>query len=226
MAGLESDRLKEIVMLQLSIGTGKQIARFSYTYIRYKQDSLMEMKNTYWRFVAMIATSMIAMFGLMYLNTYALEHVRWSETRFYMTFIMGATMAIIMLGFMLNMYKDTKINLAIVAGSLLVFASALWLVRSQATVEDKSWMSAMIPHHSIAILTSERANIEDVRVRELADGIIEAQRREIKEMDWLIDDIAKNGPVTSQADAASRPVPAFVSGLQPNELAESNNSGN
>jgi|TARA_R110001606_G_scaffold186245_3_gene333721 hypothetical protein len=177
----------------------------------------MEMKNTYWRFAAMIATSMIAMFGLMYLNTYALEHVRWSETRFYMTFIMGAAMAIIMLGFMLNMYKDTKINLAIVAGSLLVFASALWLVRSQATVEDKSWMSAMIPHHSIAILTSERANIKDVRVRELADGIIEAQRREIKEMEWLIDDIARNGPVTSQADAASRPVPAFASSLQPNE---------
>jgi hypothetical protein len=175
------------------------------------------MKNTYWRFAAMIATSMIAMFGLMYLNTYALEHVRWSETRFYMTFIMGAAMAIIMLGFMLNMYKDTKINLAIVAGSLLVFASALWLVRSQATVEDKSWMSAMIPHHSIAILTSERANIKDVRVRELADGIIEAQRREIKEMEWLIDDIARNGPVTSQADAASRPVPAFASSLQPNE---------
>ena len=177
----------------------------------------MEMKNTYWRFAAMIATSMIAMFGLMYLNTYALEHVRWSETRFYMTFIMGAAMAIIMLGFMLNMYKDTKINLAIIAGSLLVFASALWLVRSQATVEDKSWMSAMIPHHSIAILTSERANIKDVRVRELADGIIEAQRREIKEMEWLIDDITRNGPVTSQADAASRPVPAFASSLQPNE---------
>ena len=177
----------------------------------------MEMKNTYWRFAAMIATSMIAMFGLMYLNTYALEHVRWSETRFYMTFIMGAAMAIIMLGFMLNMFKDTKINLAIIAGSLLVFASALWLVRSQATVEDKSWMSAMIPHHSIAILTSERANIKDVRVRELADGIIEAQRREIKEMEWLIDDITRNGPVTSQADAASRPVPAFASSLQPNE---------
>ena len=80
----------------------------------------MEMKNTYWRFAAMIATSMVSMFGLMYLNTYAFEHVRWSETRFYMTFIMGAAMAIIMLGFMLSMYKNTKINLSIVAGSLVV----------------------------------------------------------------------------------------------------------
>jgi DUF305 family protein family protein len=186
----------------------------------------MEMKSKYWRFAAMIATSMIAMFGLMYLNTYAFEHVRWSETRFYMTFIMGAAMAIIMLGFMLNMYKDTKINLAIVAVSLAVFALALWLVRSQATIEDKSWMSAMIPHHSIAILTSERANIEDVRVRELADAIIEAQRREIKEMDWLIDDIAENGPVTNQAEASARPLPDFESSLQATEPAGSDVSEN
>lgn len=186
----------------------------------------MEMKNTYWRFAAMIATSMVSMFGLMYLNTYAFEHVRWSETRFYMTFIMGAAMAIIMLGFMLSMYKNTKINLSIVAGSLVVFAAALWLVRSQATVEDKSWMSAMIPHHSIAILTSERANLEDVRVRELADAIIAAQRREIKEMDWLIDDIAKNGPATSQADATTRPVPDFESSQQSKTPAGSNANEN
>jgi uncharacterized protein (DUF305 family) len=67
----------------------------------------------------------------------------------------------------------------------------------------------MIPHHSIAILTSERANIDDVRVRELADEIIRAQRREIKEMEWLIDDIAANGTAENQAEAETRPVPDF-----------------
>ena len=166
-------------------------------------------KTNYWRFAAMIATSMIAMFGLMYLNTYEWGHARWSETRFYMTFIMGAAMAAIMLSFMLGMYKNNKINLGIFAGSAAVFLLALLLVRSQTTVQDKSWMSAMIPHHSIAILTSERAEIEDVRVRKLADDIIKAQRREIKEMDWLIEDIKKNGPATTQITADTRPVPAF-----------------
>jgi len=169
----------------------------------------MEMKNTYWRFAAMISTSTLVMLGLMYLNTYAFEHIRWSETRFYMALLMGGAMAVIMLSFMLNMYEDKKINLAIVGGGIVVFLLSLWLVRSQATVGDKAWMKAMIPHHSIAILTSERAGIEDVRVRALADDIIRAQRREIKEMDWLIADIAKNGPVTSEAEAASRPVPEF-----------------
>ncbi|HAQ35923.1 MAG TPA: DUF305 domain-containing protein, partial [Alphaproteobacteria bacterium] len=95
-------------------------------------------------------TSMIVMFAIMYLNTYSIDHVTFSETRFYMTFVMGAAMAVVMLSFMLGMYSNPKINVAIYAGSALVFFLALWLVRSQETVHDESWMSAMIPHHSIA----------------------------------------------------------------------------
>ena len=110
----------------------------------------------YRRFLLMIATSTAVMFGLMYLNTYALDHVRWSQTRFWMAFVMGAAMAIVMLAFMLGMYRDRKKNLLIFGVSAAVFAGALGLVRSQATVGDVAWMKAMIPHHSIAILTSER----------------------------------------------------------------------
>lgn len=165
----------------------------------------------YWRFAAMIATSMAAMFALTYVNTYRLADVKWSETRFYMTFVMGAAMAVIMLGFMLGMYQSRKINAAIVAGSIVVFGLALWLVRSQETVQDESYMRAMIPHHSIAILTSTRAEFDDVRVRELADGIIEAQKREIEEMNWLLADIDAHGKATTAAEAKSRPVPEFTS---------------
>ncbi|GAC1407471.1 MAG: DUF305 domain-containing protein [Burkholderiaceae bacterium] len=143
----------------------------------------------YRKFLLMIATSTIIMFVLMYLNTYELDHVFFSETRAYMAVVMGATMAIVMLLFMLGMYPDRKANTMILVGSALLFAVALWLVRSQATVEDVSWMRAMIPHHSIAILTSKRADIKDPRVRKLADGIIEAQLREIGEMKDLIKDL-------------------------------------
>jgi len=143
----------------------------------------------YARFGAMIATSTVVMYGLMYLNSYALDHVFFSETRTYMALYMGAIMTLIMLAFMLNMYKNRARNVAIFISALLVFAGALWLVRSQATVDDVDWMKAMIPHHSIAILTSERARISDLRVRDLADEIIEAQRREIAEMKALIADL-------------------------------------
>ncbi|MEO7134628.1 MAG: DUF305 domain-containing protein [Vicinamibacterales bacterium] len=145
--------------------------------------------NGYARFGAMIETSTIVMFGLMYLNTYQYDHVFFSETRAYMALVMGATMAVVMLTFMLGMYKNRRVNIGIVGGSVAVFAVALWLVRSQTTVDDVSYMRAMIPHHSIAILTSERARISDPRVRKLADGIIEAQRREIDEMKTLIRDL-------------------------------------
>ena len=144
---------------------------------------------SYVRFGAMIVTSTIVMFILMFLNTYALDHVYFSETRAYMALVMGATMAVIMLAFMLGMYKNTALNAAIFIGSILVFAGALFLVRSQVTVDQVSYMKAMIPHHSIAIMTSERANIRDPRVRKLADEIIEAQRREIGEMKDLIADL-------------------------------------
>lgn len=186
----------------------------------------MEMKNTYWRFAAMIGTSTLIMLGLMYLNTYAFEHVRWSETRFYMAFLMGGAMAIIMLSFMLGMYKNKTVNWVIYGGAAIVFLFALWLVRSQVTVGDRSYMKAMIPHHSIAIMTSERAGIEDVRVRELANEIIKAQRREIKEMDWLIADIAENGPARTEDEADARPVPEFEGTLVPEEPSGSEASEN
>ncbi|HBM60685.1 MAG TPA: DUF305 domain-containing protein, partial [Citreicella sp.] len=129
---------------------------------------------SYIRFGLMILTSTVVMFVLMYLNTYAMEHVFFSETRAYMALLMGATMAVIMLAFMLGMYRNRRLNLAILAGAVVVFGGMLWLVRGQATVSGPSYMRAMIPHHSIAIMTSERAQIRDARVRKLADEIIAA----------------------------------------------------
>lgn len=150
----------------------------------------------YARFAGMIATSTVVMFGLMYLNTYALSHIEFSQTRMWMALVMGAVMALIMISFMWGMYKNTRANVGIIVGAILVFGGALWLVRSQETVDDVAWMKAMIPHHSIAIMTSERAHIRDPRVRLIADRIIDAQVREIAEMKREI------------ARLEARPVPA------------------
>ena len=128
-----------------------------------------------------------------------------------MTLIMGGSMTLVMLGFMRKNYTNRSTNIAIVIGALLMVALALFLVRSQATVTDVDFMEGMIPHHSIAILTSDHSQIKDPRVRELADAIIAAQVREIKEMEWLIEDIRANGIVES---ADSRPVPEFSGALE------------
>lgn len=146
----------------------------------------------YIKFAAMIITSTIVMTIFMYLNSYEFGHVYFSETRLYMGLLMGATMAVIMLSFMLHMLTNKRLNMGIAIVSIVIFVLSLFLVRSQITVDDVSYMKAMIPHHSIAILTSERSNISDPRVKELAEEIIEAQRREIEEMKSLIEDIEKS----------------------------------
>ena len=158
------------------------------------------MKNNYGIFFAMIITSTVVMYGLMYLNSWEFGHVWFSQTRMWMALYMGGIMAIIMLAFMLNMYTNSKTNIAIFAGAAILFAGSLYLVRSQDTVDGVAWMKAMIPHHSIAILTSSRANIDDPRVQKLADEIIKAQKLEIKEMEALIADLNGGPPATPEID--------------------------
>ncbi len=143
----------------------------------------------YRNFVLMILVSSALMFVLMYLNTDQFDHVWFSQTRLFMTFIMAGSMALVMLLFMRHMYTNRKANLLVIVASVALMGAGLGLVRSQVTVGDVAWMKAMIPHHSIAILTSERAHIRDPRVRQLADGIIDAQRREIAQMETLIQDL-------------------------------------
>ena len=166
-------------------------------------------KGNYGRFFIMIGTSMVLMYLTTYLNSWDIfGHAWFSETRLFMTMIMGSVMTVVMLLFMLKMYRNTTANILIILGAVLLFGSALFLVRSQITVTGVDYMEAMIPHHSIAILTSERSQIKDPRVQNLADEIIAAQVREIKEMEWLIDDIRTNG-VASPEEAEERSVPEF-----------------
>ncbi len=142
----------------------------------------------YTKFILMLVCSFIAMYITMYLNTYALDHVYFSLTRFYMTCLGISAMAIIMLLFMIKMYNNKKKNIAIILGSIVLFSLALILVRTQKPIiGDVLWMKGMIPHHSIAILTSERADIQDPEVKKLADDIIEAQKKEIEQMKMMLE---------------------------------------
>ncbi|WP_366146669.1 DUF305 domain-containing protein [uncultured Pseudokineococcus sp.] len=163
----------------------------------------------YLRFAAMITTSMFVMYWVMFVGSWELSHVRLSESRVFMAITMGGTMGLVMIAWMLDMYKNTKLNAVVVAASLVLLGGGIALDRSQVTVQDVSWMRAMIPHHSLAITRSERADISDVRVCQLASEIIGAQIREIDEMDWLIQDIQENGEAETLEQAQLRPVPEF-----------------
>jgi hypothetical protein len=148
---------------------------------------------TWRRFAAMIATSTIIMFFLMYQLIYSVDHATFSINRLVASLVMGCIMTIVMLSFMWSMYKGNSTKVAILVVAALAFASFLLLNRSQTIVTDSSFMRSMIPHHSIAINNARKATIRDSRVRKLADGIIESQVREIAEMKLLLDDIQRNG---------------------------------
>lgn len=163
----------------------------------------------YLRFAAMLLTAMVVMYWTMFVGSWEWGHVRFSQSRVFMALTMGGAMGLVMLAWMLNMYKSTKANVAVVGVSVLLLGGGAFLDRSQVTVDDSAFMRAMIPHHSLAITRSERAQIQDVRVCELAVEISEAQRREIFEMDWLIEDIARNGVAATPEQAQARAVPEF-----------------
>lgn len=144
-------------------------------------------------FAAMIATSIVTMFVLKYSNVYETGHIWFSQTRMWMALMMGMAMIAIMLGFMWGMYRTLLTKILVMVGAAVGFVPFLYLARSQSMVDDRAYMKAMIPHHSIAVLTSRRAEITDPRVRELADAIIEAQVKEIAQMELLLEDIEANG---------------------------------
>lgn len=156
-----------------------------------QQHKMMTMSWT--RFSAMIATSTVIMFFLMYQLVYSAEHAMFSLNRLLSALIMGAVMTVVMLAFMWKMYEGQGTKVAVLVVGALAAVALLATNRSQALVEDVSFMKAMIPHHSIAINNARNASISDPRVRELADKIITSQVREIAEMKSLIDDIGANG---------------------------------
>lgn len=151
------------------------------------------MMMSWGRFVAMIATSTVIMFFLMYQLVYALDHATFSLNRLVASLVMGCIMAIVMLGFMWPMYKGTRIKIGVLVGAALGAVVLLVVNRSQAVVSDVTFMKAMIPHHSIAVNNARKASISDPRVRRLADAIIESQVREIAAMKLLIQDIERRG---------------------------------
>ncbi len=151
------------------------------------EHTFKEHRGKYSKFLLMILVSTFLMHLMTYANVYETGHIYFSITRLYMSLMMGAVMAVVMLLFMWKMYPDKAKNAMIILASAAIFAAAFFMMRSQAFVGDAAWMRAMIPHHSIAILTSENAALKDPEVQQLAMRIIEAQRQEITEMQALLE---------------------------------------
>ena len=172
------------------------------------------MKMSWGRFAAMIATSTVIMFFLMYQLVYSSDHAMFSLNRLLASLIMGCVMTVIMLGFMWKMYAGQALKVAVLVLAVIGAAGLLAVNRGQALIGNAAFMNSMIPHHSIAINNARKASISDPRVRELADGIIESQVREIAEMKALLDDIHENG------ERGQTPLPARKALVTPDMILQ------
>ena len=142
--------------------------------------------NSYVKFAAMMTVSFIIMYAVMFLNADIFEHVMLSTTRTYMTILMVAPMAISMILFMWKMYENKKINYIILTSAVIIFIGTLAMLRNQTLIADVQWMKAMIPHHSSAIMVSQKAHLSDPEAQKLAQDIIKAQKEEIAQMQEMI----------------------------------------
>lgn len=170
-----------------------------------QQQQHQMMSMSWGKFAAMIAASVIAMFFLMYQLIYSWDHATFSMNRLVSSFVMGTVMTLIMLGFMWKMYKGMATKVAVAVAALVLGIILLTINRDQTLIGDEDFMKSMIPHHSIAINNARKSDIRDPRVKRLADEIIESQVREIAEMKWLLDDIDRNGRISSDATLPRTP---------------------
>lgn len=151
----------------------------------------------YGKLFAIMITSFLIMYGVMFLNTDRFDHVYLSLSRTYMTLLMVLPMPVVMLLIMRSMFPNKKWNIRIITGCMILFVLVLLFLKTQTLVGDRQYLKAMIPHHSSAIMTSKNAKINDPEVRDLSLQIIRSQEAEITQMKNLLEKL-KNGTAGNQ----------------------------
>lgn len=145
-----------------------------------------EMQSPYAKLALALTINAVLMFFITYSMLASLDHFYFTINRVYMSLMMVAPMAIVMLVVMRSMYSNLKLNAALIAGFALLFVGTYFFARYQVLVGDEEFLRAMIPHHSSAILMCEEASISDPEIQSLCSEIIAAQEREIAEMKELL----------------------------------------
>lgn len=143
-------------------------------------------QGSYLRLGMELTLDFVVMYLVMYTMIATLAHFRFNLNNVYMTLMMVAPMTVIMLVSMRSMFPSPRVNVAIGAGALIVFALSFAGMRTQAGVGNAEFLRSMIPHHSGAILMCENASITDPEIKSLCGEIVAAQRKEIAQMEALL----------------------------------------
>lgn len=143
----------------------------------------------YGRFAVELAVDFVIMYLVMYTMIATLDDFYPNLNNVYMTLMMVAPMAIVMLVSMRSMFPSRNANLAIIAVAAAAFAGSFYGMRAQAAIDDEEFLRAMIPHHSGAVLMCEQASLKDPEIIELCGQIVPAQQEEIAVMKAILERI-------------------------------------
>lgn len=149
-----------------------------------------QMRGHYRMFALNLALSLIIMYLAMFAMIWTLGEFVQNLNFFYMALVLWAPMAIVMMLTMKSMLMNARLNLFLYAVLGLVFVLSFFAIRQQSLVGDTEFLHSMIPHHSGAILMCERASISDPEIRQICfapNGIVESQKREIAQMETILD---------------------------------------
>lgn len=141
----------------------------------------------YARFAGSLAASLVVMYTLAFSQIDVLSHFRLSLSVFWISLSMVSAMVLIMLVAMPRMLPDRRWNRVLFVAFALVLIAAFGAGRTEALVGDDAFLRSMIPHHSRAIHMCQEASLADPEIVALCEQIIEAQKREIAQMERIIE---------------------------------------
>jgi hypothetical protein len=143
--------------------------------------------DSYRRFGIELAIEFVIMYLVMYTMIATISDFYLNLNNVYMTLMMVAPMAIVMVLAMRSMFPSRRANGVIGIAAALLFIGSFVGMRIQAGVSDTQFIQSMIPHHSGAILMCREAQLTDPEIVTLCGEIIESQQREIDQMKAILD---------------------------------------
>lgn len=145
------------------------------------------MASHYRKLALTLSINAVLMFFITYAMIDTVDHFHVNINRVYMSLMMVAPMAMLMLFVMRSMYTDATLNSILYAVFAVLFMASFALARTQTPVGNEQFLRSMIPHHSSAILMCEQSAITDREIITLCEEIVKAQKEEIAQMKNILE---------------------------------------
>lgn len=139
----------------------------------------------------MIASFLIQYYATPVIMTNKTENITTSVGKVYMSVIMAAMMGLLEVLLPMDMGPKAAHHVAsgaqkglFILGLSILLGAFIYLYRKQIGVNDANYLSEMIEHHSMAVLTSGEIikKTKNPKVKKLAKQILAKQKEEIKIM--------------------------------------------